>query len=53
QLSGGSHYGLTIMRARAERVGGSLEVDSAPGGGTKIIARLPLESRNQELGIRS
>lgn len=46
QLSGGSHYGLTIMRARAERVGGSLEVDSAPGGGTKVIARLPLENRN-------
>ncbi len=53
QLSGGSHYGLTIMRARAERVGGSLEVDSAPGGGTKIIARLPLESRSQESGIRN
>lgn len=46
RLTGSSHYGLTIMRARAERVGGSLEIESAPGEGTTVIAQLPLESRN-------
>ncbi len=45
ELAGSSHYGLTIMRARAERVGGSLHVESAPGVGTTVIARLPLENR--------
>jgi two-component system nitrate/nitrite sensor histidine kinase NarX len=46
-LSGGNHYGLTIMRARAERVGGSLIIESAPNAGTTVIARLPLESGGQ------
>lgn len=37
-----SHYGLTIMRERAESMGGSLEVRSVPGEGTQIIAWVPL-----------
>ncbi len=36
------HLGLAIMRARAERSGGALTVDSAPGAGTRITARWPL-----------
>lgn len=40
--TGGHHLGLTIMRTRAERSGGQLEIDSAPGQGTRIIARFPL-----------
>jgi nitrate/nitrite-specific signal transduction histidine kinase len=35
-------FGLATMRERAESVGGSLEIASAPGGGTRVIARLPL-----------
>jgi two-component system nitrate/nitrite sensor histidine kinase NarX len=35
------HYGLRIMRERAERVGGSFQVQSGPGAGTRVIARLP------------
>jgi DNA-binding NarL/FixJ family response regulator/anti-sigma regulatory factor (Ser/Thr protein kinase) len=35
------HFGLTIMRERAESVGGRLEVRSGPGEGTCIILRLP------------
>ena len=31
--NGSGHYGLTSMRERAEQVGGSLRVDSAPGRG--------------------
>ena len=33
--------GLQIMRERAESVGGRLELDSKPGGGTRVIVRIP------------
>lgn len=33
-------YGLRIMRERAEAVGGRLEVDSAPGRGSRIVVSL-------------
>lgn len=36
------HYGLQIMRERAESVGGTLELDSRPGQGTCVILRVPL-----------
>ncbi|MEU0618072.1 sensor histidine kinase [Streptomyces albogriseolus] len=35
-------FGLDGMRARAERVAGSLTVESEPGGGTAVSARVPL-----------
>ncbi|MCP4514176.1 MAG: response regulator, partial [Delftia sp.] len=35
------HFGLHIMRERAAQVGGSLEVQSAPGQGTRITASVP------------
>jgi DNA-binding NarL/FixJ family response regulator len=35
------HFGLTIMRERAEKMGGQLEVYTELGGGTQIIVRLP------------
>lgn len=35
------HWGLVIMRERAESVGGRLEVDSRPGGGTRITVTVP------------
>jgi two-component system NarL family sensor kinase len=34
--------GLTSMRERAEEVGGTFVVEASPGGGTRLIARLPL-----------
>jgi signal transduction histidine kinase len=37
-----SSFGLQIMRERVESVGGSLEIDSAPGQGTRIILHYPL-----------
>jgi signal transduction histidine kinase len=37
----GSH-GLAIMRHRVRSCGGSLDIDTAPHGGTRIQARLPL-----------
>lgn len=38
------HFGLEAMRERAESLGGKLEVDSAPGRGTRIVAVLPVEA---------
>ncbi len=35
------HFGLEIMRERAERVSGTLEVRSAPGQGTRVLVTLP------------
>jgi signal transduction histidine kinase len=40
----GLHAGLRNMRDRLEAVGGSLTVDSAPGRGTRVIGRVPLDS---------
>ncbi len=40
----GGHLGLLGMRERLEAMGGSFEIDSVPGRGTEIRARLPLES---------
>jgi signal transduction histidine kinase len=37
-------FGLAIMRERAESVGGTLDVDSSPGGGTRVRINVPLQS---------
>jgi signal transduction histidine kinase len=34
--------GLSSMRERAEELGGTLEVEPGPEGGTRVLARLPL-----------
>lgn len=36
------HLGLRSMRERSEHLGGSLEISSAPGEGTRIRVRIPL-----------
>lgn len=36
-------YGLTNMEARAKKLGGSLRVQSKPGGGTQVTAEFSLE----------
>jgi signal transduction histidine kinase len=38
-----SHYGLVNMRERIERLGGSLQVVSQLGQGTRITARMPMQ----------
>ncbi len=38
---GPSHQGLPNMRARAAALGGSFQILSAPGAGTRIIVRVP------------
>lgn len=39
------HFGLQTMRERAEGVCGKLKIESAPGRGTRVIVRLPLEEK--------
>src|SRR5439155_23724141 len=38
----GTHFGLGMMNRRVAEVGGSLDVQSTPGKGTKVVARLPV-----------
>lgn len=37
----GAHYGLAIMRERAQRLGGTLALEARPGGGTVVRCILP------------
>ena len=37
------HFGLRTMKDRAEGVGGTLVIESAPGHGTRVILELPME----------
>jgi DNA-binding NarL/FixJ family response regulator/signal transduction histidine kinase len=45
----GAHFGLGIMRERAEQVGGSLRIETAPNAGMRIIARLPRKLASEEI----
>lgn len=40
----GHRFGLRIMRERAESVGGTFELRSQPGAGTRVIVRIPVSS---------
>ncbi|MEU8349096.1 sensor histidine kinase [Streptomyces sp. NPDC048845] len=42
RTGGTSGFGLTGMRARAERLAGTVAIESAPGQGTAVSARVPL-----------
>lgn len=39
--TGWPHFGLQTMRERAEAIGGTFELDSAPGAGTHVRVRVP------------
>jgi signal transduction histidine kinase len=38
---GAQSYGLAMMRVRVERMGGRLDLDTAPGAGTTVTAAVP------------
>lgn len=39
------HVGLMSMRDRIERLGGAFQIQSAPGAGTQLVARVPCRER--------
>ncbi len=41
------HIGLHTMRERMEEIAGALSIESAPGQGTRLHARVPLESHRE------
>jgi signal transduction histidine kinase len=36
------HFGIRLMRARVTELGGTLEIESTPGSGTRLVACLPV-----------
>ncbi|EHR72129.1 signal transduction histidine kinase, nitrate/nitrite-specific [Burkholderiales bacterium JOSHI_001] len=40
---GGTHYGIDIMKARAQRLGGRLTLEPRDGGGTRVELVFPLQ----------
>lgn len=43
------HLGLEMLRRRVAEVNGTLEIESSPGEGTRVVARLPV----MEQGVKS
>jgi signal transduction histidine kinase len=46
--SEGQHFGVQVMKERMVALGGSLDIDSRPGQGTRVTAKLPLEDGGGE-----
>jgi PAS domain S-box-containing protein len=44
-VAGDDHFGLGLMRERAEELDGSLRVESAPGQGTSVVVEVPRVER--------
>jgi signal transduction histidine kinase len=42
------HFGIRMMRARAAEAGGTFEMASTPGHGTRVIAVLPVGGRGDD-----
>lgn len=49
------HFGLSTMRERARLLGGSLEIITEPGAGTKVCVTVPLNPvlKNEEKGLEN
>lgn len=43
------HFGIQGMRERAEALGGSFTITSAPGGGTTVVFRVPIREHDAAL----
>jgi signal transduction histidine kinase len=45
----GVHFGLQGMRERANKIGATLELDTRPGGGTRLQVSLPAAGRRADI----
>jgi len=50
-LGEGAHYGLAIMRERARRLGGTLEVGRRAGGGTRVCLQVPCAPHGTQAAV--
>ena len=41
------HLGLEMMRRRVAEVNGTLDIESSPGSGTRVVARLPVSDQGE------
>jgi len=41
RATGGAHFGLQGVRERVDKLGGLLNIDSAPGAGTRLAVMIP------------
>jgi len=46
-------WGLLGIRERAEILGGTARIDSAPGKGTRVLVRIPLPRESTEKGQKN
>ncbi|HXF37902.1 MAG TPA: ATP-binding protein [Actinomycetota bacterium] len=44
----GPRFGVQLMRRTVEEAGGTLELESSPGAGTRVVARLPVRERGEQ-----
>ena len=47
----GSHFGLQGIRERVDKLGGVLEISSAPGAGTRLAVTVPGRTREAAAGF--
>jgi signal transduction histidine kinase len=49
QSARAGHFGLVVMRERAERLGGTFAVESRPGGGAAVRVSVPLKDYDADV----
>ena len=47
--SGRGHFGIPVMEERARKLGGTLSLDSTPGGGTEVPVSVPFGALEQPM----
>jgi two-component system nitrate/nitrite sensor histidine kinase NarX len=49
--TGNLHFGMSIMQARAARIGAELAIESEPGSGTSVILSVPLPAERGDAPV--
>jgi len=51
RATGGAHFGLQGVRERVDKLGGMLDIDSAPGAGTRLAVVIPADAIAGRAGV--